>query len=134
MTWDELTDLLTRLGDDYDVKVHRVEPAQGPETIALHIVPVAWFVAMRFTGALNMGVYEGDENRLVGTEQIPLAELTPEFVRDRVDTAAVAAGAKLVLDPEAVRHFFEVMQNQRSRDLDPGRFRDVDQSASREQP
>ena len=41
----------------------------------------------------------------------PLAELTPEFVRDRVDAAmdkAVAArGIELVLDPEAVRMFLE---------------------------
>ena len=132
MTWDELTDLLTRLGEGYDLKVHVVR-REGLDTVALHIVPVAWFVAMRFTGALNMGVYEGEENRLVGTEQIPLAELTPEFVRERVDAAmdkAVAArGVQLVLDPEAVRDFFEVMQKQRSRDLDPGRLQDVDQNA-----
>ena len=132
MTWDELTDLLTRLGEGYGLKVHVVR-REGLDTVALHIVPVAWFVAMRFTGALNIGVYEGEENRLVGTEQIPLAELTPEFVRDRVDAAvdkAVAArGVQLVLDPEAVRDFLEVMQKQRSRDLDLGRLRDMDQNA-----
>ena len=121
MTWDELTDLLTKLGEGYDLKVHVVR-REGLDTVALHIVPVAWFVAMRFTGALNMGVYEGEENRLVGTEQIPLAELTPEFVRERVDTAmdeAVAAtGVQLVLDPEAVRMFLEKFPRPQMRDIE----------------
>ena len=121
MTWDELTDLLTKLGEGYDLKVHIVR-REGLDTVALHIVPVAWFVAMRFTGALNMGVYEGEENRLVGTEQIPLAELTPEFVRERVDTAmdeAVAAtGVQLVLDPEAVRMFLEKFPRPQMRDIE----------------
>ena len=133
MTWDELTALLTRLGEDYDVKVRRVGPPHGPKAVFMHIVPVAWFSSMRIFPTLNMGIYEGDENRLVGTEQIPLAELTPEFVRARVDAAmdkAVAArGAQLVLDPEAVRMFLEVAREQRLRDLDPGRWRDVDQGA-----
>ena len=121
MTWNELTDLLTKLGEGYDLKVHVVR-REGLDTVALHIVPVAWFVAMRFTGALNMGVYEGAENRLVGTEQIPLAELTPEFVRDRVDAAidkAVAArGVELVLDPEAVRMFLEKFPRPQMRDIE----------------
>ena len=75
MTWDELTDLLTRLGEGYDLKVHVVR-REGLDTVALHIVPVAWFVAMRFTGALNMGVYEGDENRLVS-----LCDLSPDTIK-----------------------------------------------------
>ncbi len=121
MTWDELTDLLTRLGEGYDLKVHVVR-REGLDTVALHIVPVAWFTSMRFTGALNMGVYKGEENRLVGTEQIPLAELTPEFVRERVDAAmdrAVAArGVELVLDPEAVRMFLEKFPRPQMRDIE----------------
>ena len=121
MTWDELTDLLTKLGEGYDLKVHVVR-REGLDTVALHIVPVAWFVAMRFTGALNMGVYKGEENRLVGTEQIPLAELTPEFVRERVDVAmdeAVAStGVQLVLNPEAVRMFLEKFPRPQMRDIE----------------
>ena len=121
MTWDELTDLLTKLGEGYDLKVHVVR-REGLDTVALHIVPVAWFVAMRFTGALNMGVYEGQENRLVGTEQIPLAELTPEFVRERVDAAmdktVAATGVQLVLDPEAVRMFLEKFPRPQMRDIE----------------
>ncbi len=86
MTWDEITQLLTELGEQYDVKVHVVK-RDGLDTVALHLPPVAWFVSMKFVGSLNMGVYEGDEHRLVGTEQIPLVELTAEFVRERVETS-----------------------------------------------
>ena len=126
MTWDELSDLLTKLGQEYDLEVRRVESSVGPETIALHIVPAAWFVAMKFTGALNIGVYEGDEHRLVGTEQIPLAELTPESIRERVE-AACGERVRQMLDPEIVREVMQTIGEQRRRDADPGRFRDVDQ-------
>ena len=125
MTWDELTDLLTKLGEEFDLKVHVVR-RDGLDTVALHIVPVAWFIAMKFTGSLNMGRYEGDEHRLVGTGQLPLAELTPEFVREQVEQAA-AKTIGLALDPDAVRDFFEHLQKQRARDVEPGRLRDFDQ-------
>ena len=61
---------------------------------------------MKFVPALNIGVYEGEEKRIVGTEQIPLAELTPEFVRERIGQAA-REQFSLSLDPEAVRDFLE---------------------------
>ncbi len=128
MTWDEITQMLTELGEQYDVKVHVVK-RDGLDTVALHLPPVAWFVSMKFVGSLNMGVYEGDEHRLVGTEQIPLVELTAEFVRERVETAA-AKVLGLALDPAAVRDFFTHLQEQRSRDTEPGRFRDIDQGQS----
>ena len=76
-----------------------------------------------------MGVYEGDEHRLVGTEQIPLAELTPELVRERVERAACEL-LGLALDPDAVRDFFARLQAQRSRDTGQNRFRDIDQGES----
>ena len=44
--------------------------------------------------------------RLVGTEQIPLAELTPEFVRERVEKASAEQFA-LALDPRAVSDSLE---------------------------
>ncbi len=125
MTWDELTDLLTKLGEQYDVKVHVVK-RDGLDTVALHLPPVAWFISMKFAGSLNMGTYEGDDHRLVGTEQIPLAELTPKFVQERVERAA-AELLGVALDPDAVRDFFARLQEQRSRDAAPTRFRDIDQ-------
>ena len=125
MTWDELTELLIELGEQYDVKVHVVK-RDGLDTVALHLPPVAWFVSMKFANSLNMGVYEGDEHRLVGTGQIPLAELTPEFVRERVEQSACEV-LGLALDPDAVHDFFTRLQEQRSRDTGPERFRDIDQ-------
>ena len=125
MTWDEIAVLLTELGEQYDVKVHVVR-RDGLDTVALYLPPVAWFVSMKFAGSLNMGTYEGDEHRLIGTEQIPLAELTPEYVRERVERAAAELFG-LALDPDAVRDFFAHLQEQRSRDIESGRLRDIDQ-------
>ena len=84
MTWDELTALLSSLAREHGTEA-KVVPLEGLEAVFLHLAPVAWFSSVKFVGALNIGVYQGDENRLVGTEQFPLAELTPEFVRERVD-------------------------------------------------
>lgn len=66
---------------------------------------MAWFAAMKHNRALNMGIYDGDGNALVSVEEISLAELTPEFVRERVERAAVEQFRRL-LDPEAVREIF----------------------------
>ena len=71
---------------------------------------------MKFAGALNMGVYQGDENQLVGTEQIRLAEVTPEFVREKVNDAAVEQFSRL-LDPEAVSEFLEHFPKPTFRDV-----------------
>ena len=101
MTWDELTELLSRWGEEHETKVNIVR-IEGLEAVFLHMPPVAWFSSMKFAGALNMGVYQGEENRLVGTEQIPLAEVTPEFVRGKLE----AAGAEWIgraLDPEILK-------------------------------
>ena len=119
MTWDELSALLSKLAEEHDTKA-RIIPIEGLEAVFLHLVPVAWFSSMKFAGALNIGVYQGDENRLVGTEQIPLAELTPEFVRERVEKAAVEQFSRC-LDPEAVRDFLEQFPRPQLRDIDGGR-------------
>ena len=129
MTWDKLTELLIELGEQYDVKVHVVK-RDGLDTVALHLPPVTWFVSMKFANSLNMGVYEGNDHRLVGTEQIPLAELTPEFMRERVERAACEV-LGLALDPDAVPDFFIRLQEQRSRDAGPERFRDIDRGICR---
>ena len=116
MTWEELTELLERLGAAHDVKVHTVR-RDGMDTVALHFVPVVWFVSMRFSGTLNIGVYEGEDHRLVGTEQIPLAEPTPEFVRERVEKAS-AEQFGLALDPQAVSDFLERFPRPQMRDME----------------
>lgn len=116
MTWDELTDLLSKLAQEHDTEV-KIIPIEGLEAVFLHLAPVAWFASMKFVGALNMGVYEGQENRLVGTGQIPLAELTPAFVRERVEKAA-AEQFSLTLDPQAVSDFLERFPRPQLRDVD----------------
>ena len=116
MTWDELKDLLSQLARENDTEL-KIVPIPGLEAVFLHFVPVAWFSSMKMVPALNMGVYEGEERRLVGTEQIPLAEVTPEFVRERVQQAA-AQQFSLSLDPEAVRDFLERFPRPRLRDVE----------------
>ena len=62
-------------------------------------------------------MYGGEDHRLVGTEQIPLAELTPEFVRERVEKAS-AEQFGLALDPQAVSDFLERFPRPQMRDID----------------
>ena len=116
MTWDELTGLRAELAREQETEVKFI-PIEGLEAVFLHLVPVAWFSSMKFVGALNIGVYEGEENRLVGTEQIPLAELTPAFVRGRVEKAA-AEQFSLSLDPQAVGEFLERFPRPQLRDME----------------
>lgn len=116
MTWDELTALLSKLAEEHGTEL-KVIPVEGLEAVFLHLVPVAWFSSMKFAKALNIGVYEGEERRIVGTEQIPLAELTPEFVRQRVEKA-VAEQFSLCLHPEAVRNFLERFPRPQLRDME----------------
>lgn len=115
MTWDELTALLSALAREHDTKLNDVS-TPGAETVFLHLAPVAWFCSMKIANALNVGVYQGEENRLVGTEQVPLAELTSEFVRARVEKAT-AAQFGLLLDPQAVSDFLEQFPRPTFRDV-----------------
>ena len=116
MTWNELKDLLSELAREDDTEL-KVIPIKGLEAVFLHLVPVAWFSSMKFVGALNIGVYQGEENRLVGTEQIPLSELTPEFVRERVEKAAAELFG-LMLDPQAVSDFLDRFPRPQLRDME----------------
>ena len=116
MTWDELTTLLSELARENDIELKAV-PIKGLEAIFLHLVPIAWFSSMKMVPALNIGVYEGEEHRLVGTEQIPLAELTPEFVREKVQQA-VAQQFALSLNPQIVKEVLAQIPRPRFRDLE----------------
>lgn len=99
MTWEEIVELLIAFGE----KVHVIR-GDGMDTVSFQVVPVGWFIAMKSSGVLNMGTYEGDDNRLVGSRSIPFAELTPEFLREEVATALGKQMASM-LDSEAVRLF-----------------------------
>ena len=79
MTWEEITDLLITFGE----KVHVIR-GDNADAVSLQLAPAGWFVSIKSSGVLNMGTYEGDDNRLVGTRTIPFVELTPEFLREEV--------------------------------------------------
>lgn len=100
MTWEEIVELLISFGQN--VRVIRCDDA---DTVSLQLVPVAWFVSMKSSGALNVGIYEGDDNRLVGTRTIPFAELTPDFLREQV-TSALAKQLALMLNPDGLHELF----------------------------
>ncbi len=106
MTWEELKDLLVELSEET-----RVATTHGMDAVALNLPPEQWFISMRFTNALSIGRYESDDLRLVGTEQIPLPELTAAFVRDRVEQA-MARQVRGMLDPEAVALYVREMKKQ----------------------
>ncbi len=40
---------------------------------------------MKTSGELNVGVYSGEDNHLVGTRTVPLDELTPKVLRAEVE-------------------------------------------------
>lgn len=107
MTWEELVEVLISFGE----RVHVVR-GDGLDAVNLPVVPVAWFMAMKATGQLNMGIYEGEENRLVGTRSIPLAELTEEFVREEVGKA-LAEQLSSMLDPQAVADFLKATNREK---------------------
>ena len=116
MTWEELKDLLVEMSEET-----RVASTHGVEAVALNLPPEEWFISMKFTNALGIGRYEGDELRLVGTEQIPLPELTAAFVRERVEQA-MGRQVRGMLDPEAVELFAREMRKRAdvNRDHDLG--------------
>ena len=112
MQWEELRDLLLEMSEET-----RVSSMHGLDAVALNLVPVAWFISMKFTNALSMGVYEGDDHRLVGTGQIPLSELTAAFVKGRVEQA-MAVQIRGMLDPEAVALFVREMEKRANLHVD----------------
>lgn len=79
MTWEELVTLLIETGE----KVHIVR-AEGADAVSLQLPPAGWFASMKATGELNVGVYEGADNRLVGTRVVALAALDPDVLRAEV--------------------------------------------------
>ncbi len=79
MTWEQLVTLLIETGEN----VHVVR-AEGADAVSLQLPPAGWFVSMKATGKLNVGVYEGDDNRLVGTRVVALGDVTPDALRAEV--------------------------------------------------
>lgn len=111
MTWEEIVEVLISFGE----KVHVVR-GDNADAVSLQLVPVAWFVSMKASGVLNTGIYEGGDNRLIGTRTIPFAELTPEFLRQEVQKAMAQQVAALI-DSDALRDYLDASARKT-----PGRF------------
>jgi hypothetical protein len=101
MTWEEIVELLISFGE----KIHVVR-GDNADAVSLQLVPVGWFVSIKSSGVLNTGIYEGEDNRLVGTRTIPFAELTPEFLRQEVQKA-LAQQVVSLLDSNALRDYLD---------------------------
>lgn len=104
MTWEEIVELFISFGE----RVHVIR-GDGLDAVSFQLVPVAWFISLRSSGELSMGIYEGDDKRLVGTRSIPFAELTPDFLRAEI-SKALAEQTSLMLDPDAVREFLQALR------------------------
>ena len=99
MTWEEIADLLITFGE----KVHVIR-GDNADAVSLQLVPAGWFVSIKSSGVLNMGTYQGDDNRLVGTRTIPFAELTPDFLRQEVQKV-MSEQVLSFLDSDAMRDY-----------------------------
>ena len=104
MTWEEIADLLITFGE----KVHVIR-GDNADAVSLQLVPAGWFVSIKSSGVLNMGTYEGKENRLVGTRTIPFAELKPEFLRHEVHKV-MAAQVAAFLDSDSLRDYLDLTE------------------------
>lgn len=89
----------------YQQAVHVIR-GDGLDAVSLQLAPAAWFVSIKSSGRLNIGIYEGDELRLVGTRTIPLGKVEPNFLRREIEDAL---GKQIIalLDPQAVNAFLK---------------------------
>src|SRR5262245_39383406 len=108
MTYEEIVREFLQFGEH----VHIIQ-GSDLDTVALHVVPVAWFVAMKAAGRLYIGKFEGKENRLVGTENLSFEETTPQFIRERVGNALAEQLSHHMHDPDALRDFLAALQRER---------------------
>ena len=74
MTWEELVTLFI----SYQQPVHVIR-GDGLDAVSLQLTPATWFISIKSSGRLNIGVYKRDALRLVGTHSVPLAEWEPSF-------------------------------------------------------
>ncbi len=79
MTWEELVTLPIETGEN--VQIVR---AEGADAVSLQLPPVGWFVSMKTTAELNVGIYQGVDNCLVGTRVVALEEVAPDALRAEI--------------------------------------------------
>ena len=84
------------------------------DTLALHVIPVAWFVAMKSPGRLYVGTYQGPEHRIVATKNFTFEQLTPTLLKQEV-TDALADQVGHLLDPQDLKRILSKLPLSRDR-------------------
>ena len=84
MTWDELSALLSNLAEEHDTKA-RIIPIEGLEAVFLHLVPGGVVFLDEVCGCVEHRRVSGRRKPAGWHRANSLAELTPEFVRERVE-------------------------------------------------
>ena len=105
MTHEEIVKQFIGFGEH----VHLIQ-GEDMDAVALHVIPVAWFIAMKSAGRLYVGIYEGTDHRLVGTRNLSFEEVTQEFIQEQVGNA-LAEQVGQMLDPDVLREFLSRPQN-----------------------
>lgn len=118
MTWDELATLLKGLAWQLDARISIVRAfEEGMEGVFLHLPSAARFSSRKGAGTLRIDVYLQAGNCSMETEYIPLAALTPEFVRERVKAALVELVGRAV-ETRYLKNLFERLPEPRWRDME----------------
>ena len=95
MTYRDISNLLLRLGRNIGKPARTVKSADKKIT-GLYIDPVAWFIAVADTGELDLGRYRAEDLRLVETQTLPLSQVTPKVIGDKLDLALIEYVARAI--------------------------------------
>ena len=101
MTYEQVARQFTDIHLHAGVGVYVVQ-GENVDTVALHIIPVAWFIAMKKLGRLYIGTYERPEHRIIGTKNFSFDEITHAFLKEEVSNA-LADQVGHMLDPQALK-------------------------------
>ena len=113
MTYEQVAQRLTDMGMHAGVGVFIVR-GENMDTMGLHVIPVAWFVAMKSLGRLYVGTYEGPEHRIVGTKNFSFERLTPTLLKQEVSNA-LADHVGHLLDPQDLKKILSKLPVSRNR-------------------
>jgi len=113
MTYEQVAQRLTELGQHAGVGSFIVR-GENTDTTALHVIPVAWFVAMKSLGRLYVGAYQGPEHRIVATKNFTFEQLTPALLKQEVGDA-LADQVGHLLDPQDLKRILSKLPLSRDR-------------------
>jgi len=93
MDYNEVSNELLRLAKTSGMPAQKVE-TQGLRTTAVYVIPERWFVAFEPAGALFLGLYEGQDLRMVGTHQHNYEKLTIAIIEREFKSALEELSAR----------------------------------------